>query len=169
MLRAFLGDAAFAQGLNRYLNKWKFGSPITSDLWASLSSSNATQLATNMNTWMYSPGYPLLTVTPDPVSGNVTVTQERFVSLLLPTNSTAPPHPPADDPPVALPVWWVPLTYHSSVNDTTKMLPVTVEIDLGHEISKFTLLFSRLQQRSKPAPEGSLGGRATRMKLGFFE
>lgn len=37
MLATFLGEKSFRQGLNAYLNKFKYSNAKTKDLWASLS------------------------------------------------------------------------------------------------------------------------------------
>ena len=63
MLRRWLGDEAFAKGLNAYFAKHQYGNTIGRDLWNALGQASGRDVAAFMDSWLEQPGYPVLTAT----------------------------------------------------------------------------------------------------------
>lgn len=63
MLRRWLGDAAFRQGLGAYFQQHQYGNTIGQDLWQALSEASGRDVAGFMDAWLEQPGYPVLTAT----------------------------------------------------------------------------------------------------------
>lgn len=61
MLRRWLGDEAFAKGLNAYFAKHQYGNTIGRDLWNALGDASGRDVAAFMDSWLEQPGYPVLT------------------------------------------------------------------------------------------------------------
>ena len=75
MLRRWLGDEAFAKGLNAYFAKHQYGNTIGRDLWNALGAASGRDVAAFMDSWLEQPGYPVLiaTVGPSRLARAVTV------------------------------------------------------------------------------------------------
>ncbi|XP_063230541.1 uncharacterized protein LOC134535398 [Bacillus rossius redtenbacheri] len=108
MMKHFVSPETFRRGLTRYLTAVGNSSAEPDDLFAAMDAQlhedggdPGVDVKVIMHTWTLQAGYPLLTVTRDYVSGQVTVSQERF--LLQPGNGSDAGNSS----------WWVPLTYTS--------------------------------------------------------
>jgi puromycin-sensitive aminopeptidase len=83
MLELFLGEEQFRQGIINYLSKHGFGNADTPELWSAIEektkrfSDNVT-VTDLMNTWVFQPGHPVVTVEESPVSGSVVLSQRLF-------------------------------------------------------------------------------------------
>ncbi|GGE28052.1 M1 family metallopeptidase [Streptococcus himalayensis] len=76
MLRRWLGDEAFAKGLNAYFKKHQYGNTVGTDLWNALSDASGRDVAGFMDAWLEQPGYPVLTLS---VKEDVlTISQKQF-------------------------------------------------------------------------------------------
>ncbi|MFU2205626.1 M1 family metallopeptidase [Streptococcus pluranimalium] len=76
MLRRWLGDAAFAAGLNAYFKKYQYQNTVGYDLWRALSDASGKDVSGFMNSWLEQPGYPVVTVSVD--DDNLVISQEQF-------------------------------------------------------------------------------------------
>lgn len=76
MLRRWLGDDAFAAGLNAYFKKHQYQNTIGYDLWRALSDASGKDVAGFMNSWLEQPGYPVVTVSVE--DDNLVISQEQF-------------------------------------------------------------------------------------------
>lgn len=76
MLRNYLGDDDFRDGLRIYFEKFKYQNTIGADLWQCLSESSGKDVANFMNTWLSQPGYPVISV--NGKSGRLNIFQQQF-------------------------------------------------------------------------------------------
>ena len=84
-MHTFLGDEAFVNGLRAYLDRNKFQSAVTSDLWEAFESVVDLPVGEIMSGWTEQQGFPLVTVhsaTWDEANGTcqLDLEQERFYS-----------------------------------------------------------------------------------------
>jgi puromycin-sensitive aminopeptidase len=82
MLERFLGEETYMKGIQKYIRDHQFGNAETSELWGALEDVSGKPVAAIMREWVYSPGYPLLTVankeTRKGTGGALTLTQDYF-------------------------------------------------------------------------------------------
>lgn len=76
MLEQFLGAAAFRDGIRLYLRRHAYGCAETTDLWDALEESTRLPARAVMDSWIFQPGYPLITVGSD--GSRVSLTQQLF-------------------------------------------------------------------------------------------
>lgn len=109
MMHLFLGDATFFDGVNSYLNKYRYQNAEQDNLWEALTEEahkNAV-LGDNitvkqiMDAWTLQTGYPVVNVTRNYEKNTAEVTQNRFFKNPEQTEESS------DDNPC----WWVPLSY----------------------------------------------------------
>jgi puromycin-sensitive aminopeptidase len=62
MLEQYLGAEGFRAGISLYLKKHEFGNTETTDLWDAIEESSRQPARALMDTWVFQPGYPLLSV-----------------------------------------------------------------------------------------------------------
>lgn len=62
MLRKWLGDEDFANGLYLYFEKHQYGNTVGDDLWNALAKASGKDVAGFMHSWINQPGYPLVSV-----------------------------------------------------------------------------------------------------------
>src|SRR5216684_8284501 len=79
MLEQHLGPEAFRDGIRRYLARHEFGNTETRDLGAALGAADV------MEAWVFSPGYPVITVAE--AGGRLVLAQERFTYLPAPADA----------------------------------------------------------------------------------
>ncbi len=90
MLEQFLGTPVFREGIRRYLRKHAYANAETHDLWAALADASGQSVGDIMHEWVFSPGYPLLTVSTT-TDGHLRIRQQRFTYLKAPlTRADAP-------------------------------------------------------------------------------
>jgi puromycin-sensitive aminopeptidase len=77
MLEQFIGEAVFRDGIRDYLRTHAYANAETEDLWTSIGTIAGLPVSTMMNSWIFQPGYPLLTIRRDGPS-HILLTQERF-------------------------------------------------------------------------------------------
>jgi len=77
MLEQYLGEDAFRRGVSHYLSKHEYGNTETSDLWDAIEESNpATPVRKLMDSWIWQPGYPLVSAKVD--GSTLVLSQQRF-------------------------------------------------------------------------------------------
>jgi len=79
MLEQHLGPEAFRDGIRRYLARHEFGNTETRDLGEALGAADV------MEAWVFSPGYPVITVAE--AGGRLVLAQERFTYLPAPADA----------------------------------------------------------------------------------
>ncbi|MGZ8494864.1 MAG: M1 family metallopeptidase [Candidatus Binatia bacterium] len=62
MLEQYLGAAKFRDGIRLYLKKHAYANAETTDLWDALEESTQQPVRTLMDSWIFQPGYPLVSV-----------------------------------------------------------------------------------------------------------
>lgn len=76
MLHRWLGDDAFARGLNAYFKKHQYQNTVGKDLWRALSEASGKDVASFMDSWLEQPGYPVLSISVE--DDNLIIRQEQF-------------------------------------------------------------------------------------------
>ena len=77
MLEQFIGEDQFRNGVSHYLRTHIFGNTETSDLWDAIEEANPdTPVRRLMDSWIWQPGYPLLTVRLE--GDQIVIAQQRF-------------------------------------------------------------------------------------------
>ena len=87
MLERYVGPDAFRDGVREYLRANAYGNADTRDLWIALGHAANQPIPDVMNGWIFSPGYPLLTVTMD--GSRLVLTQQRFTYLKHPLSGSS--------------------------------------------------------------------------------
>ena len=106
MMRNFMGDQKFKQGLVNYLNKYKLGNADRQMLYYELGTlSNGLKVGDIMESWMIQPGYPLIKVI-NSTDDSVYIKQERYFRDEDISDTSS---------------WWIPITIttvQEGFNDT---------------------------------------------------
>jgi puromycin-sensitive aminopeptidase len=76
MLEQYLGAKAFRAGINLYLKKHEFDNTETTDLWDAIEEASQQPARALMDTWVFQPGYPLLSVRTE--GNEVVISQQIF-------------------------------------------------------------------------------------------
>ncbi len=76
MLEQYLGGETFRAGINLYLQKHQFDNTETTDLWDAIEESSRQPARALMDTWVFQPGYPLLSVRAE--GRDVIISQQIF-------------------------------------------------------------------------------------------
>ncbi len=77
MLEQHIGPTVFRDGVRHYLTAHAYGNAETTDLWVSLGQASKQDVPALMNEWIFSPGYPLLSLALES-SSTLILTQRRF-------------------------------------------------------------------------------------------
>lgn len=77
MLKNYVGEDAFRQGLSAYFTKHAYGNTSGEDLWAALSKASGKDIASFMDPWILRPGFPVVTLSGD--SHGFTISQKHFL------------------------------------------------------------------------------------------
>ena len=91
MLEQHIGPSVFRSGIRHYLTTHAYGNAETTDLWLSLGHAAGIDVPDLMNEWIFSPGYPLITLQLDS-SSTLTISQRRF-TYIQGEPKVAPPNP----------------------------------------------------------------------------
>ena len=82
MLEQFLGEDRFREGVRHYLHKHSYANTETSDLWDSIEHAAAQHgsepVRELMDSWIWQPGYPLITAELNAAGNALTLRQQRF-------------------------------------------------------------------------------------------
>ncbi|MGB2787327.1 MAG: M1 family metallopeptidase, partial [Candidatus Saccharimonadaceae bacterium] len=76
MLKNYIGDKAFRDGLRLYFNKHKYSNTAETDLWETLSETSGKDISKFMTPWISQPGFPIISVKHS--DDGVTLTQDQF-------------------------------------------------------------------------------------------
>lgn len=79
MLRAYIGEDAFRQGLREYFKVHAYKNTAGSDLWNALGLASGKDLEAFMTAWLDKPGYPLVSVTNK--NGKLMLSQRRLLTI----------------------------------------------------------------------------------------
>jgi len=92
MLEQHVGPTVFRDGVRRYLTTHAYGNAETMDLWVALGQTAKQDVPALMNEWIFSPGYPLISLQVD-ASSTLKLTQRRFTyakdAATIPSGSNA--------------------------------------------------------------------------------
>ncbi|MCC2641208.1 MAG: putative Peptidase rane alanine aminopeptidase [Nitrospira sp.] len=77
MLEQHIGPTVFRDGVRHYLTTHAYGNAETTDLWASLGHAAKQDVPALMNEWVFSPGYPLISLRID-LPSTLMLAQRRF-------------------------------------------------------------------------------------------
>ncbi|MCA9327410.1 M1 family metallopeptidase, partial [Candidatus Saccharibacteria bacterium] len=77
MLKNYIGDDAFRDGLAAYFTKHAYGNTAGDDLWAALGAASGKDIGAFMTPWLSRPGFPVVRVEQDKTS--VQLVQEQFM------------------------------------------------------------------------------------------
>lgn len=103
MLKHYIGEAAFKEGLKQYFKKFAYKNTKGDDLWETFSKTSRIDVKRYMDTWLTEPGYPVISVSKK--NSEITIIQERLRSKASPKSHT---------------IW--PITLNSSCADVPKLL-----------------------------------------------
>jgi puromycin-sensitive aminopeptidase len=80
MIEGFLGADAFRAGVRSYLNRYREANATADDFWRELGTASGRDVAAIANTWIKTPGHPVVHVTATQRGSDVALTlaQERF-------------------------------------------------------------------------------------------
>jgi puromycin-sensitive aminopeptidase len=95
MLEQYLAADQFRKGISLYLKKHQYANTETGDLWDALQESSGQPVRAMMDTWIFQPGFPVISVAAAPDGKSLRFSQRRFFYL------------PPDQPEAQL--WHVPL------------------------------------------------------------
>ncbi|XP_064595580.1 glutamyl aminopeptidase-like [Liolophura sinensis] len=115
MLKHFMGDDKFFEGIQMYLQRFQWGNAKTDDLWNSLSNvTGAPDVKRIMDTWTLQMGLPYINITIEVTNGETRVVgeQERFLQ-----DPNADPTQSEYKSPFNY-TWFVPLEYRTQDNST---------------------------------------------------
>jgi puromycin-sensitive aminopeptidase len=76
MLEQYLGSEAFRDGIRLYLRRHAYSNAETTDLWDALENSTTQPVRALMDTWIFQPGFPLISVATD--ARGVVISQQIF-------------------------------------------------------------------------------------------
>lgn len=79
MLRDYIGNDAFQQGLTKYFETHAYGNTTGHDLWGALGTTSHLDIDSFMTPWLEQPGLPVVHVTASHNDETAEFTQERFV------------------------------------------------------------------------------------------
>jgi puromycin-sensitive aminopeptidase len=102
MLEQYLGPPIFRDGVRKYLSDHQFGNAETVDLWRALGHVSGQPIPAIMDGWIFSPGYPMVTVRMEDDERTLHFSQRRFTYLGSESH-------PSD-------LWQVPINYRMRVN-----------------------------------------------------
>lgn len=121
MLKDYLGDEAFRDGLRIYLKRHAYKNTVSTDLWAAWEEASGKPVQDFMGIWTSQPGYPIVKVTTTDTTESFE--QERFYL-----------NPNADKQPAT---WPVPLTPGGGLTITEAVTNITLDEPLGDSIPIF--------------------------------
>jgi puromycin-sensitive aminopeptidase len=79
MIERYLGGDVFRQGLHLYLDKHRLSNTSTTDLWDALEEASGQPVRATMGTWVYQPGFPLVSVEGAGDNRTLRLSQHRFL------------------------------------------------------------------------------------------
>ncbi|KAJ8985877.1 hypothetical protein NQ317_006251, partial [Molorchus minor] len=133
MMANFLQEDTLQNGLNEYLDTYKYTNVETKDLWNTLSrnTNNTLDVKVILDTWTNQMGFPLITLSRE--GNEVVATQERYLVTVENANISIRTQPKSKYDYK----WYIPLTYFTS-NDTETVRQVWMNMTDG----EYNLSFS---------------------------
>jgi tricorn protease interacting factor F2/3 len=131
MIQGYLGEEKFKQGIQNFLNKYKFKCAESSAYWLGIEEATGEPISDMMKTWVHQPGYPFITVREE--KGKLNLIQKRFT--FLSSSSTS--------------IWKIPLTvsfYSQTELIETKRLVFnekSMNINLPEETTAYKLNYEQ--------------------------
>ena len=113
MLEQYLGEQTFREGVSHYLGLHSYKNTETNDLWDAIESTSGEPVRRIMDSWIWQPGFPLITVTINDDGTSIELSQQRF--LLNPESATDPTEQ----------MWVVPVHVSNGGTTTTVLLDST--------------------------------------------
>lgn len=80
MLERYVGPDTFQRGVHLYMKTHAFKTATTEDLWWAIATSSSKPISEMMHTWIYQPGYPLVSVNSANNGKELSLRQERFLT-----------------------------------------------------------------------------------------
>ena len=117
MLEQHLGPERFRVGVSHYLRTHSYGNTETSDLWDAIEHTSGEPVRRIMDSWIWQPGYPLVSVDVAPDGTQLIVSQRRFSF-----------DAESDDPTL----WAVPVSVRTSAGTTSYLLD-TADLRVPYE------------------------------------
>lgn len=77
MVKNYIGEEAFREGLQHYFNKHQYGNTEGSDLWAAFGEASGQDINSFMTAWIEKPGYPVVSI--DQQGAKATLSQQRLL------------------------------------------------------------------------------------------
>jgi len=81
MLEQYLGAEEFRKGISLYLRKHQYANAETTDLWDALEESSGQPVRKLMDSWIFQPGFPIVSVRPASNGRGIVLSQRRFAYL----------------------------------------------------------------------------------------
>ena len=113
MLEQYLGEQTFREGVSHYLGLHSYKNTETNDLWDAIESTSGEPVRRIMDSWIWQPGFPLITATISDDGTSIELSQQRF--LLNPESATDPTEQ----------MWVVPVHVSNGGTTTTVLLDST--------------------------------------------
>jgi puromycin-sensitive aminopeptidase len=110
MLEQYLGEQTFREGVSHYLRLHSYKNTETNDLWDAIESTSGEPVRRIMDSWIWQPGFPLITAAVSDDGTSVELSQQRF--LLNPESATRPTEQ----------MWVVPIHVSNGGTTTTVLL-----------------------------------------------
>jgi puromycin-sensitive aminopeptidase len=110
MLEQYLGEQTFREGVSHYLRLHSYKNTETNDLWDAIESTSGEPVRRIMDSWIWQPGFPLITATLGDDGTSIELSQQRF--LLNPESATDPTEQ----------MWVVPVHVSNGGTTTTVLL-----------------------------------------------
>lgn len=90
MLQQYLGEERFQAGIRRYLAAHAYGNTVTTDLWDAIEEASGEPVRRTMDTWIYRPGHPVVSVS-RVADDMLVLRQQRFGFLADPAAGVTVP------------------------------------------------------------------------------
>jgi puromycin-sensitive aminopeptidase len=110
MLEQYLGEQTFREGVSHYLRLHSYKNTETNDLWDAIESTSGEPVRRIMDSWIWQPGFPLISAAVSDDGTSVELSQQRF--LLNPQSATRPTEQ----------MWVVPIHVSNGGTTTTVLL-----------------------------------------------
>ena len=78
MLQQYLGEDRFQAGIRHYLRTHAYGNTATTDLWDAIEEATGEPVRSIMDTWIYRPGHPVVSIDRDGDGDGLVLRQQRF-------------------------------------------------------------------------------------------
>jgi puromycin-sensitive aminopeptidase len=81
MLEQYLGAEEFRKGISQYLRKHEYANAETGDLWDALEAASHQPVRKMMDTWIFQPGFPIISVSKGADGRSIKLAQSRFLYI----------------------------------------------------------------------------------------